>query len=38
MGGGRLVADGRGVIELPPFPDGAGVAATDWAAKLVCDG
>jgi hypothetical protein len=30
-----LVADGRGAIELPPFPGGQQVAATDWAAKIV---
>ena len=28
-------SDGDGVIQLPIFPDGADVASTDWAAKLV---
>ena len=27
-------ADARGEIQLPPFPGGASVAETDWAAKV----
>jgi len=29
-----LRADTRGEIELPPFPGGAAIAATDWAARI----
>lgn len=30
-----LQSDSSGTIELPPFPGGQAVAATDWAAKVV---
>ena len=32
--GAILLADAKGEIELPPFPGGAEVAGTDWAAKM----
>jgi hypothetical protein len=30
-----LQADAQGILQLPAFPDGADVAVTDWAAKIV---
>jgi len=30
-----LRAGANGEIQLPPFPGGANIAATDWAAKIV---
>jgi hypothetical protein len=30
-----LTADAQGALQLPAFPEGADVAGTDWAAKIV---
>jgi hypothetical protein len=32
-----LRADARGEIQLPPFPGGAVVADTDWAARMIAE-
>lgn len=32
--GATLRADANGDIPLPPFPGGADVAGTDWAARM----
>jgi YVTN family beta-propeller protein len=34
QGAAALRADDRGELQLPPFPGGAEVAATDWAAQI----
>jgi hypothetical protein len=34
QGAAVLRADAKGEIQLPPFPGGASVAGTDWAAKI----
>ncbi|MFL6415442.1 MAG: DUF4038 domain-containing protein, partial [Bryobacteraceae bacterium] len=34
----EVSADAQGIVKLPPFPGGADIAETDWAAKLVLAG
>jgi hypothetical protein len=30
-----VTSDGTGIVQVPPFPGGQDVAATDWAAKIL---